>query len=149
MKRWIKSSHVLAIIEPFMVPIAQGLGRLDINLIKGDQKFSDLQPEECSSINEAISLTDRVTFSYLWVLGAYELVRAIDQRCRDNPRLLGNQLTTKVTAVKHTFERLRIPLAKFEPSRSHQNTDSPIAYLALHKELGVSWHVATDVFISR
>jgi len=148
-RRWVKSSHALARIEPFMVPITQGLGRLDTNLIQGDQRFCDLQPEERSSIDEAISLTDRMTFSYLWVLGAYELVRAIDQRCHDNPRLLGNRLTTKVTAVKHTFERLRIPLAKFEPSRRYQNTDSPIAYPALHKEFGVSWHVATDVFISR
>jgi hypothetical protein len=148
-RRWVESSHALARIEPFMVPIAQGLGRLDIDLIQGDQRFSNLSQEERSSIDESTRLTNHMTSSYLWVLGAYELVRAVVQRCRKNPHLLGSQLTSKATDVRDAFERLRIPLAKFEPSNRHQKTDSPIAYPALHKELGASWHIAADVFISR
>jgi hypothetical protein len=161
--RWIEGSRSLERIEPMMLLPIQVLGQLDVELIQDDQPLTALALEQRSSSNASISNEERVylgisfdtifkdqlTLSYLWVLGAYELVRAIDQRCRGNPLLFGNQLNTKVTAVKHAFERLRVPLAKFESSRRHRKTDSPIAWPAIHQELGTSWQVARDVFISR
>lgn len=51
--------------------------------------------------------------------------------------------------LKHEIERLRIPLAKFEPARRFA-TDSPIAYPALMgRDLGVAWHLGPDTFVSR
>jgi len=147
--RWVQASLVLKMIEPFMIPVAQGLGRLDVKLILDDKRFSELPQTAQGSIDESIELTDRFTYSYLWILGAYELVRALDQRCRDNPSLLGQQLSKQINTLKHSFERLRIPLAKMEPARSHQDTDAPIAYPAIHRQLGISWQVSRDVFISR
>jgi hypothetical protein len=146
---WVNTSQTLKRVEPFMVPLVQGLGRLDVHLILEDKRFSELQQKDQNSIDEAIKLTDRVTYSYLWVLGAYELVRALDQRCRENPSLLSSQMNKRISKAKHHFERLRIPLAKMEPSRRHRDTDASIAYPAIHEELGISWRVSKDVFISR
>lgn len=147
--RWVNSSSILAKIEQFMAFVVQGLGRLDIKLIQYDQRFCGLPQKEKNTIEEALRLTDHMTLSYLWVLGAYELIRSIDQRCRDNPCLLENQLIEKVTEVKHEFERIRIPLAKFEPSRRHKMTDSPIAFPAIRREFGASWHISIDKYISK
>jgi hypothetical protein len=158
MLRWIEASRFLEIVEPFMIVVAQGLGRLDINLIRGDQQLegqvkrqhsspATMSPDEHSSLS--VNMMEQLTLSYLWVLGAYELVRSIDQRCRDNPPLLGNTANIKFAEIKHTFERLRVPLAKFEPSRRYKDTDSTIAWPVIHKKLGSSWKVATDVVISR
>ena len=146
--RWVNSSHALGRIEPFLIPVIQGLGRLDVSLIIGDKRFAELHEETRNTIEEATNLTDRITYSYLWVLGSYELIRTLDQRCRENPRLLDNHLANKINETKQSFERLRIPLAKLEPSRRHRDTDSPIAYPAIHERMGISWHVS-NVFISR
>lgn len=157
--RWIEGSQALEKIEPFMPVIVQGLGQLDVKLIQDDQDITALAVKQRSSPdlsigrqdleNWSISFMDQLTLSYLWVLGAYELVRTIDQRGRDTPSPFGSQLGGKLTVLKHTFERLRMPLAKFEPSRRHQKTDSTIAWPAIHQEKGVSWQVAKNVFVSR
>ena len=149
LNRWVNSSHVLSKFEPFMITVAQGLGRLDVKLIQYDQRFCGLPLEERNTIEEALLFTDHMTLSYLWVLGAYELMRSIDQRCRDKLCLLENQLIEKVKEVKLEFERIRIPLAKFEPSRRHQKTDSAIAFPAIHIEFGASWHISYNKYVSR
>lgn len=146
---WVKNSHALKKVEPFMIPLIQGLGRLDIKLILEDERFNDLRQKDRNTIDEAIRLTDNLTYSYLWVLGSYELVRTLDQRCHKDSNLLSNRLGKRIREVKHLFERLRIPLAKMEPSRRHQDTDASVAYPAIHERLGVSWQVSKDVFISR
>jgi len=110
--RWVQSSRVLEKVEPFMLVVAQGLGRLDVKLIQDTQELIGLALIERGSPmsisreeweNRSMSSTDHLTLSYLWVLGGYELVRAIEQRCHHNPLLLGNELSIKVTSVEHTF----------------------------------------------
>ena len=132
-----------------MIPVVQGLGRIDIFLIQSDHKFGELKPKEIESSGASTALTDKFTLSYLWVLGAYELVRTIDQRCRATTDLLGSPITTTVNEVKRTFERLRVPLAKFEPAKRHEATDSHIAYPAINENLGVFWRVSPDKYIGR
>jgi hypothetical protein len=146
--QWIQASQSLGRIEPFMVPVLQGLGRLDCQLISEDLRFRQLPQEARNTIHESLRLTDRFTLSYLWVLGAYELVRTLDQLCSGNIGLLEDELTQHVRGLKHMIERLRIPLAKFEPARRHPN-DSPIAYPAISREFGVAWQLAPDTFVSR
>jgi len=142
-------SHVLSKIEPFFAITIQNLGRLDSKLISEDARFCSLSLDGRSTIEESAKLTDQILYSYLWILGLYELVRTFDKRCGSLPEFLSVVLKSKVKALKHKIERLRIPLAKMEPSERHKNTDYPIAYPAIHKELGVSWQVAKDIYISR
>ena len=145
---WIDASIGAGAIEPFMIPLVQGLGRVDCELIRDDRRFTQLPEAERSSVHESTLLTDRFTLSYLWVLGAYELIRTLDQRRRTNPGVISEPFSTRITGLKHSMERLRIPLAKMEPSRRYPS-DSPIAYPALSRDFGIAWHVAANTFISR
>ena len=131
-----------------MIPVLQGLGRLKCQLIAEDLRFLQLTQEVRDTIHESLHLSERFTLSYLWVLGAYELIRTLDQRCNANVSLLGAELTQSVRNLKHTMERLRMPLAKMEPARRH-HSDSPIAYPCISSKLGVAWQLAADTFVSR
>jgi hypothetical protein len=146
---WVKSSFALARFDQFMVPLIQQLGRIDCQLIAEDHCFSQSSQDRRATIGESLKLTDRHTLSHLWVLGAYELVRTLDQRAQEQPTVVSSELRERIRDTKHLFARLRMPLAKMEPSRAHRATDFRIAYPMLHDELGISWQVAPDIFISR
>ena len=154
LNNWINCSIKLGKIDPFMVPILQGLGRLDIKLIGYEDEFLKLEPskkETEEKIMDSIRLTESFTYSYLWVLGAYELIRTIDQRCREDSNLLGENLNNKFKELKHKFERIRIPLAKMEPARRHKDTDSRIAYPYIKVNSGnrISWRISEKEYIVR
>jgi hypothetical protein len=129
-----------------MMPVVQGVGPLDSLLIPADEHFNQLSQKERETIEESMLLTDRFTLSYLWILGAYELIGTLDQRYRENSR--SDDHATRTRELKHRFERIRIPLAKMELARRHP-TDDPIAYPAINLELGVASQVAEDTFITR
>ncbi|GAH80817.1 unnamed protein product, partial [marine sediment metagenome] len=75
--KWVKASHGLSKIEPFMIPVAQGLGNLDAKLIVEDDRYLKLPQASRDTIEESMKLTERFILSYLWVLGIYELVRTL------------------------------------------------------------------------
>jgi len=131
-----------------MIPVLQGLGRLDCQLIAEDLRFLQLTQEARATIRESLRLTDHFTISYLWVLGAYELVRTLDQRCDPDVSLHGTELTHRVRSLKHRMERLRVPLAKMEPAKRYPG-DSPIAYPGISSQFGVAWQLAANTFVSR
>lgn len=141
--RWVNASHTAATYETFMVLGIQGLGRLDHDLYEQDGLLTK-NPMALSSNSDLGALSYHITMSYLWVLGAYEIVRSIQQRNKDAGLNDG-----KLTALLRKFERLRMPLAKFEPANRHKNTDSKIAYPALNELHGIAWQVSEEVFISR
>lgn len=144
---WVRLSHRTARFEKFMVVTVQGLGKFDAKLIARDAEYLCLSEKEREEFAVSLELTDRFTDSYLWVLGAYEIIRAIDQRCRTDSSLVENSVP--IRDAKHSFERVRIPLAKFEAARRFSDTDSTIAYPILSRDYGIAWQVADDVFISR
>lgn len=144
---WVRLSHRTARFEKFMVVTVQGLGKFDAKLMARDAAYLGLSEEKREEWDISLDLTDRFTDSYLWVLGAYEIIRAIDQRCLADPSLIEN--FASIRDAKHFFERVRIPLAKFEAARRFSDTDSTIAYPSLTLEHGIAWQVANDVFISR
>jgi hypothetical protein len=142
--RWVVASHRLARYETFMVPTLQGLGRLDEQLANRDDCYVTGQ----GYIREGFGLldfSDHITLSYLWVLGAYEVVRVIAERERNGQ----TGFAVGIAGLLRQFERVRIPLAKFEPAKKHRDTDSHIAYPALNETYGVAWQVAEDTYISR
>ncbi len=147
LKRWVDSSHCLAKIEDFMVSTVQYLGRLDIKLTEDDKKFLSLSLKERGTIAESLKLTERLTISYLWILGVYELIRTIAQRS-NNTNLWNEALIQEIKEFKNDIARLRMPLAKMEPSEKH-NTDYAIAYPYIHKTDGISWRVSQDKYITR
>ena len=149
LQRWVDASHSLAKLEPFMVVVAQGLGRLDISLMTEDREFVANIEKNQRSLEENVKLNVRFTTSYLWVLGAYELVRTICQRLIDQKLDQSEQLAKDFGEIKKIFNRLRVPLAKMEPASAHKTTDSHIAYPALHREKGIAWQVSRDIFINR
>lgn len=144
---WVRLSHRTARFETFMVPTVQGLGKFDAKLIARDSAYIKLSQRQREEIDVSLELTDRFTDSYLWVLGAYEIIRTMDQRCRIDSTLVADHVL--IRNAKHFFERVRVPLAKFEAARRHTDTDSTIAYPSLNREHGIAWQVAEGVFISR
>lgn len=146
-ERWVRASHKAGAINVWMTPLVQGLGRLDIALSADDEQFLALTDSERSSIDESVSLTDRQTLSQLWVLGAYELVRSIDQGIRTRERL-AHVPGEQIKELKRRISRLRVPLAKYEPASRHKSTDIAFA-LPGFTDSGLSWQTATDLVVSR
>ena len=131
-----------------MAVAVQGLARLDCQLIATDEQFLQLTEQQRATILASVELSERLTLSYLWVLGAYEIVRTLDQRTREASTGRPSPMAERITATKYLFERVRIPLAKFEASRRNPN-DSPIAYPAVSSIHGIAWLVADNTFVSR
>jgi hypothetical protein len=147
--RWVRASFATATFEQFMVVVVQGLGRLDVSLMEGDQLFLADFENNKTSVTESLKLNERFTLSYLWVLGAYELVRSICQRISEKQDAVPDEIARGFEKLKKEFNRLRVPLAKMEPASAHKKTDSHIAFPVLHPTKGVAWHIAQNVFVSR
>ena len=147
--RWVSVSHSIDALEPGLAVFIQGLGKIDAQLVFQDMSFKALTAEKRDTFEEATKLTDRFTMSQLWVLGAYEVVRTLSQRTKEKPKVITKKLASRILSAKKTFERLRIPLAKFEPAKRHTKTDFAVARPALHREQGISWRVAQKAFVPR
>ena len=79
LKRWIDASHRLSRYDVWLITTVQGLGKLDVNLLRDHAYII----ENLGSISPITALSDQVTLSYLWVLGSYELIRTLDQRVKE------------------------------------------------------------------
>ena len=77
---WVRLWHSAGCIEPFMIIAIQGLGRVDAILVAQNQVFLSLPETKRTTIDAMLELTDRFMNSNLWVLGAYEIIRIIEQR---------------------------------------------------------------------
>jgi len=142
-ERWISASFATAQYQVFLPVTVQGLGFLDEELFQKDRLItqgigSGTTPEATLSFNR------HLTVSYLWVLGAYEVIRTIKVRCKES-----KCPDPEVDRVYENFRRLRVPLAKLEAARGYKTTDAPIAYPALNSQYGIAWQIAEDVFIPR
>jgi hypothetical protein len=147
---WVSVSKGLERFEPLMLVAVQGLGRLDEKLAAQDKAFLALSEAErvLFQTSSPTDLMERITLSYLWVLGIYEIVRALDHKCRTDVALVAPTQAAEVTRTKIRIERVRIPLAKFEQARRFA-MDSAVAYPVLHKDYGVAWLVSRNTLVSR
>lgn len=148
LEEWVAVSWAVLPFEPHLMPVVQMLGRLDCQLIQDEDRSAALPAELRGGIPESVRLTDRLGLSYLWILGAYELARTLHQRALHGSTLDAESIEM-IAETKRAFARLRMPLAKMEPARAHRDTDSPIAFPAIHHELGVAWQVAPGEYITR
>lgn len=87
--------------------------------------------------------------SYLWVLGAYELVRTIDDLFRKNPGFVCPDVKKETERVKQLFARLRVPLVKLQPAHSHKSTDFSVPTPAVQGWRGAAWEIAPEPFVAR
>ena len=143
-KRWIKVSHKFEFFNPLVATTIQGLGSLDSKLIIEDENLIKTGKPK----NPWGDLKDLFTLSYLWVLGAYELIRSIEQKSKDDS-LFFQGFKQDLKNVKLDFARIRIPLSKFEPASSHSDTDYSFAYPVLVSGLGLGWKISEQFWISR
>jgi hypothetical protein len=147
--RWVRASKGLALINEHFAVTAQGLGRLDTRLIDETPRFIDISTTASLDDEPTAFFNDHIFFSYLWVLAAYELARSVDQRCHEEPPLFSVEFSRTIKSTKIAFERIRIPLAKFEPARRYQATDSAVAWPGLYRDLGVGWSLGRDIYVLR
>ncbi|TXH01481.1 MAG: hypothetical protein E6P95_01750 [Candidatus Moraniibacteriota bacterium] len=152
---WVQLSAQMSAYENFFMPTIQGLGRLDLDLIEKDKEILQGIRSESSrnSIEFNLGLTESFTQAYLWILGAYEAIRTLsqlaDREVLVNPTQANKEVAENIRKVKHFFERVRIPLAKMEPSKKYEATDFPTAYPILDTKRGIAWHISASVVVSR
>jgi hypothetical protein len=142
-EHWVNGSHRLGTFGiPQITFAVQQLGRLDLELIEADTTWNNERRRGEAEVVGA--LDQRTTFSWLWVLGAYEVVRSVEQRMRD-----GHPRQAEARTLKHEFERVRMPLAKFEAPKKYRS-DSGLAWPVINALTGgIAWQVASGVFVDR
>ncbi|RBL79373.1 hypothetical protein DDE05_58515 [Streptomyces cavourensis] len=148
-ERWVKVSVGLARFNAHATVVAQGLGRLDAKLRLKDRQLVQAYAEKSSVLEDPDYVQDHLLQSYLWVLGAYELLRTLTQWVREGKGGLTEQDLQNLTQARNRFERLRIPLAKMQAARRHQDTDGEIAYPGIDATTGIAWQLNPGLFISR
>src|SRR4051812_12106619 len=110
-ERWLKVSVGMARFEPHMMPLVQQLGRMDVELVAADADWVRIIREEGPTIDHSDALARHIAQSYLWILGAYELVRTLVQRMKDLPTEAPENVVDAFQGAKKRFARVRMPLA--------------------------------------
>lgn len=146
--KWLHASQAVRTVNPILVTVVRGLGLLDRDLIDKDEKlFQDLIGKDKSQ--PSTELLSHYTLSFLWVFGAYELVRTVVEAIGRQKLKLPKGIPQRLTELRDKrLGRLRMPLAKVQASGQFQ-TDSAIPPASLRKNKGTTWEVNSGVAISR
>jgi len=148
-ERWLKVSVGMARFEPHMMPLVQQLGRLDAQLIDADSRWIEITRSQQATPEQGDDLHRHITQSYLWVLGAYELVRTLSQKMNAGVDSVPGNVREAFHGLKKRFARIRMPLAKMEAVSGFSEEDSHIAYPGIHQNRGVAWQLNPTTIISR
>jgi hypothetical protein len=145
MQEWVRISYKLAKLYPLNEPEQMGCVTIIQQLSRFEEVLEGMEtaygfrrlrglPEQVGDLN------DILTYSYLWVLGAYEIVRTLAQETKSPP----------IVAAKESFERIRVPLAKLEASRKHRHIDFnfPLPTIAPTVS-GIGWSINQGQVILR
>lgn len=147
--RWELAASAVQDIDANLKWVLGVLAKLDYDLYLLNAAHEQLlQKGPEARLEEWRGVLDATDLSYLWILGAYEAVRTLDQRFA----ALGASAVNRKQAtgsLKHKFERLRVPLAKLEPSRRHKNTDYSFPRPGIADNRGIAWEVAPNEVVSR
>jgi len=147
------NAYIQQVLGPF-IPEATwflfGLAGLDSGLIRKERELLAKYKDPTHADLSIKERTDHNTFSILWVFGAYEVVRTMHQRLRRHASVAvqNSELCFRIGDLKARFERVRIPLAKFEtPARFP--TDSGVAIPGIDFDKGATWFVTPTEHITR
>ena len=106
---WLDNSLTFMGVEMLLLGEVQALGELDVELIEELSKISSDSKSE-----ENLRKKQRyILLSKLWVLGAYELIRFLNDYDKQR-NLLNKKTKQKLKEVLSTLTKLRVPLAKFQ-----------------------------------
>ncbi len=120
----------------------RALGRLDCSLRKAVQDVFDTL-DEATPGTEGGGMTDYLYLSKLWVLGAYEAARSLDEWLAPE-----HQCKERVKKLKRSLERVRMPLAKLEAAERFPG-DKVSGTMVGSREEGFAWEVADGVVVGR
>src|SRR3989344_439558 len=108
---WMNSSFAFMGVEMLLLGEVQALGELDIELI---EEFHKIKIN--SKLEEDLKKKRRyLLLSKLWVLGAYELIRFLNN-INKKRNFLENENKVKLKEILTIFSKVRVPLAKFQKS---------------------------------
>ncbi|PYD05283.1 hypothetical protein DND90_16255 [Pseudomonas syringae pv. maculicola] len=147
--RWVMVSIGMARFEEHLMGLIQDMGQLDADLCSTDAKFVNSHPEQQVALYDHHSIQSHRTQSYLWVLGAYEILRTLAQKIREGRSDDPPEVGAKINNARDRFSRVRVPLAKFEAEKRHKATDNAIAYPGLDLKYGIAWQLNDNEVISR
>lgn len=133
---WLDSSFAFMNIEMLLLGEVQALGELDIELI---EEFSKIKIN--SKLEEDLRRKRRyLLLSKLWVLGAYELIRFLNDI--NKKRKFLNEATKKQLGnVLSDFTKVRVPLAKFQKAGKNKTLYDGVADSFFDSDKGVGWKV--------
>jgi hypothetical protein len=133
---WISNSLGLMHIEMLLVGNAQGLGILDVDLIEEFQKLKVNSQSE----KDRLKKLRHITLSELWMMGAYELIRLINDINKQR-NFLKENTKEKLKKTLTIFTEVRIPLAKFQKEGKEKRLYSKIATKNIFDlEKGLGWN---------
>ncbi|NNA48366.1 hypothetical protein HBO18_30070 [Pseudomonas lactis] len=147
--RWVMVSIGMARFEEHLVSLIQDMGQLDADLCAFDARIVKADPEQMNAIYSFDSVQHHRTQSYLWVLGAYEILRTLAQRIREGQSDDSPDVGEKIKDARDRFARVRVPLAKFEAAGRYKATDNHIAYPGVDLTYGIAWQMNDNEVISR
>lgn len=137
--RWSSAAAALDKMEHGMYITALGLGTVDCEL-RDSEPFQAISQE--TERPEMIFYTMGMYFkSSMWLLGAYELVRSVDE-------YLGGK-NKRVTSTKRTLGSFRMPAAKYQKQGTSKNPERLIARPGLSVDGYVGWVVGDSDFVTR
>jgi len=133
---WLNNSFAFMNIEMLLLAEVQALGELDIELIEEFPKI-----EINSKLEEDLRKKRRyILLSKLWVLGAYELVRFLNDLNKKRD-LLNETIKIKLSEVLTAFTKVRVPLAKFQKSGKDKTLYQGVADSFFDSDKGIGWKV--------
>jgi hypothetical protein len=133
---WMDSSSTFMGVEMLLLGEVQALGELDIELIEELPKI-----KINSRLEEDLKIKRRYfLLSKLWVLGAYELIRFLNDlnKKRNSFR---EHTKIKLAETLSTFTKIRVPLAKFQKSGKNKALYEGVADSFMDSVKGVGWKV--------
>ncbi|OIO80831.1 hypothetical protein AUJ84_02500 [Candidatus Pacearchaeota archaeon CG1_02_32_132] len=133
---WMNSSFAFMNIEMPLLGEVQALGELDIELI---EEFSNIKINPI--LEEDLKRKRRyLLLSKLWVLGAYELIRFLNDLNKKR-NFLEDENKTKLKEILTIFSKVRVPLAKFQKSGGDKTLYDGVADSFINPDKGVGWKI--------
>lgn len=146
---WIEISSHIIWVKKAMVPIIHALGMKDCELVERDSETFDIVMEVGKDLGANHELDSLISDSYLWILGMYELVRSLHQIAWEGHEFLDEEALNILSELNDAYRRLRIPLAKLEPARGHEDTDLSEVLPIFEPGEGIGWKLSEKDFVTR
>ena len=147
--RWLVGAYKLTAHHGGFAQSLTGLGRLDCALRSANKLFYNFITGGVKVGDPSDVLTDFPCLSGLWTMGMYEGLRTLSQKLSNDAKLgKAHPAADDVRLLRIRFERVRMPLAKFEPALRFP-TDHDYLSQSVGGPDGWGWVVADKTVIYR